>query len=1766
MNQEIDEYVNLEPKKRSSFPWWMIILFVILGLGAYLRVVGMNWAGDHHMHPDERFLTMVVSSLETPKSITDYFDTSISPFNPSNRGYTFYVYGTLPLFIVRLVSGIFQQNGYGDVYLVGRYLSAFFDLLTLALVFLISDRLFRKMLLSLLAAAFYAAAVLPIQLSHYFTVDSFANFFTILTIYFAVRIMTSALPWDMQEMKGKTSNWFWRHSHGIWEYVFFGMAFGMALASKVSTFLVVFLLPLAILVQINQKNGSLDRDKLTLIFRNLLIAALVSFLTFRILQPYAFNGPGFFNLGINENWISSLKDLASQSTGNSDAPPALQWARRPITFSWENMVKWGFGLPLGILAWVGFLFMAWRMIKRDWKPYLLIWIWTGVYFAYQSLQFSRTMRYQIHVYPTLAIIAAWFLYFLWKKSREQEYSIRRIASNVGFWVLSVGVVLSTFLWAYAFVQIYQDPFTREAASEWIYQNVPTAINLQLETVDGDYIQHVPYNLVQQVDTENPFSIAFTPRLSTPILTVQIDHILSLPPTDIEHILVAEIRENVTGSDSILSGQLFQSFQNFNDPRGSRYQIAMESMQSLFPDKEYLLTLRTTDPSYGLQLTGTIALGYSQEKGVEYQYLPELVNSISAGGEYRKMFSPQKDSVFHGISIPHVLDYEATGQIKTLNMQLVDQSDGGKVLVDLSSESLFHAVTDPRGESLQFSVDEGIPLLNGHTYELIFKNTSDTGKLAFFGTKKADESSWDDVVPLNMYGYNAFDYYDGLYRTDLNFEMYWDDNQEKRDRFYEILDQTDYIFITSNRQWGTTVRVPERYPMTVELYRSLIGCPDDKDIIWCYRVAQPGMFDSTLGFELVEVFQSNPHIGDLLSFNTQFAEEAFTVYDHPKVMIFKKTDAYQPVIARRIFDAIDLTKVIRLTPKEATYGKEAQEIPVAAVEDTKPKLDLMLPADTWQAQQAAGTWSELFNPDRLYNQKPFLAALLWYVSILLLGWIVYPFTHLAFPNFRFGGYPFAKLVGLLILALGSWLLSSNGMIYSKETIGMVIQGMILVNVLILFFRRKAIGQDIKENWKSMLMIEGIMLAFFVFFLLIRIGNPDLWHFAKGGEKPMDFSYFNAILKTETFPPYDPWFAGGYINYYYYGFVLVGTLVKFLGIIPSIAYNLILPSLYSMAAIGAFSIGWNLTEGAQETTQKGSRWNLLAGILAAVMTMVIGNLGTLRMIWHGFIRLAGGTLPLDGVNLWSKLVWTISGFAKFIGGENLGYGYGNWYWDPSRAFPGEAITEFPMFTYLYADLHAHMISIPLAILAFALAYHVLLSVIRRQVSWAEMLAGSLLAGVVVGALRPTNTWDLPLYLILISLAYGYVGLIHPLIESSKDRSGLKITPLVKYGLSYLVFLASTYFLYAPFSRWYGASYTKFNPFTGLTTPFWSYITHWGFFLFILISWYLWESRDWMAKTPARALLNLKKSSYLLLFLGMGWIAIVAWLFSKQIAIGWFVMLLLMWAGLLMLRRDTGIQKKAVFFLYSTALFITLFVELMALEGDLGRMNTVFKFYLQAWTLMAVCSAAALIWLLPAFGKVWRGWLKDTWVAIFSILAVSVVMFTLFATSGKIKDRMSDNAPHTLDGMAYMTVATHMDAEVMMDLSEDYAAILWMQQNVEGTPVIVEGHATEYRWGSRYTIYTGLPGVLGWNWHQRQQRAILANNDVQMREDAINQFYETGDVDQALAFLKTYNVQYIISGQLESGLYSAVGMSKFPKYDGVYWETVYEGKNTTIYKVIP
>ncbi len=164
----------------------------------------------------------------------------------------------------------------------------------------------------------------------------------------------------------------------------------------------------------------------------------------------------------------------------------------------------------------------------------------------------------------------------------------------------------------------------------------------------------------------------------------------------------------------------------------------------------------------------------------------------------------------------------------------------------------------------------------------------------------------------------------------------------------------------------------------------------------------------------------------------------------------------------------------------------------------------------------------------------------------------------------------------------------------------------------------------------------------------------------------------------------------------------------------------------------------------------------------------------------------------------------------------------------------------------------------------------------------------------------------------------------------------------------------------------------------------------------------------------------------------------------------------------------------------------------------------------------------------------------------------------------DRMDRDAVHTLDGMKYMETSWYTANNQLTDLSQDYRAIQWMQDNVEGSPVILEGQAYEYYWGNRYTIYTGLPGVVGWNYHQRQQRAILGNNDVQNRVDEVNAFYNSQDPNFVSEFLAKYKVAYIVVGQQEKAFYSPEGLAKFEEFDGILWEKVYNEADTTIYKV--
>ena len=393
-------------------PWQSIIIFFIFIVAFLLRIFGLNWDDNNHLHPDERFLTMVVTDIKLPSSISNYFDSETSPLNPYNYSqYQFFVYGTFPLFLVKTFAVFLHLDNYNQIALLGRVLSALFDSANIILLYFIARKLFKNFYVYL-PSIFYSLLVLPLQLSHFFTVDTFLTFFLLLTFTLC--------------------------AYDLFFLAFF--AFGLALACKISA---LYFLPIILLLIVYQKK------KLSLI----LVSSfwfLVSALSFRLFQPYAF----IDFITPNPDFINSLKTLTTYSGADIYYPPGVQWINRlPLLNSVTNIFLWGLGLPLATLIILEIIIF----LKKPKFKFNLIFIlcsWILLLYLFQGSQFSHSMRYFLPIYPFLSIISLYpFIYF-----------------KVSFKLVLI-TILFTFLSALAFLSIYSRPHSRVQATQWINNNI-----------------------------------------------------------------------------------------------------------------------------------------------------------------------------------------------------------------------------------------------------------------------------------------------------------------------------------------------------------------------------------------------------------------------------------------------------------------------------------------------------------------------------------------------------------------------------------------------------------------------------------------------------------------------------------------------------------------------------------------------------------------------------------------------------------------------------------------------------------------------------------------------------------------------------------------------------------------------------------------------------------------------------------------------------------------------------------------------------------------------------------------------------------------------------------------------------------------------------------------------------------------------------------------------------------------------------------------------
>ena len=416
------------------------LLAAILLLAGILRFTGLDWDEHQHLHPDERFLTMVENSLQWPQSFKEYLDTANNPLNPYNKGHGTFVYGLSPLVLAKFLGQISGKTGYDGIYLVGRAMSAGMDMLCVLLVFLIGKRLY-DVRVGLVGALLLSLTVLNIQHSHFFTVDASTTLYVTLALYLAV-LVAQGERWG--------------------SILLLGVAFGLAVSAKISvlTFLAVIALAFALRIAGQWKrlrdapmSGSDLRGRMGQWFLSLRVEPnplsapnkvetifwlalravlsgiallLVAAVVFRVVQPQAFVGPGLLDFTINPVWRENMSYIQDLVSGKIDYPPSHQWAaREPIWYMWKNMVLWGLGLPLGLAVWATWAFMAYQMYRKHTMAHLLPWVWMSLTFFYQSIQFVKTIRYLLPIYPTMAVIAAYGLVYLWDWGKRQYASARQ---------------------------------------------------------------------------------------------------------------------------------------------------------------------------------------------------------------------------------------------------------------------------------------------------------------------------------------------------------------------------------------------------------------------------------------------------------------------------------------------------------------------------------------------------------------------------------------------------------------------------------------------------------------------------------------------------------------------------------------------------------------------------------------------------------------------------------------------------------------------------------------------------------------------------------------------------------------------------------------------------------------------------------------------------------------------------------------------------------------------------------------------------------------------------------------------------------------------------------------------------------------------------------------------------------------------------------------------------------------------------------------------
>ncbi len=957
--------------------------------------------------------------------------------------------------------------------------------------------------------------------------------------------------------------------------------------------------------------------------------------------------------------------------------------------------------------------------------------------------------------------------------------------------------------------------------------------------------------------------------------------------------------------------------------------------------------------------------------------------------------------------------------------------------------------------------------------------------------------WDDRLPLSLNGTPV----NALYRFET---LTWYEDRSPEDTLtylHDVLERVDYIVLSSDRLAGSIPRMPWRYPVTSEYYRLL----------------ESGALGFTLVYEAKVESRFGPlHLGDYE------ADESFTVYDHPRVRIFRKERTLSEEELRRLFAWSLQQPYVPQRDRPQAY-KQLLGVPVEAI---RPAHDL-----GWADRALA---------------SDITAVLWWSVLLSLFGLAALPLAVRVATAFPDRGVGLVRVLALILVAYPVWLLASWRVVPFE--LPSILLALLLV-ALVCWWRwwpviRAASWRD--RMW-AIALSEGAFWFGFGFFLVLRWLYPDLWHPYFGGEKPMELAFAQGVARSRWMPPYDPWFADGVQNYYYYGFFLVSLLWKLSGLLPERAFQLTLATVAGSTASVVASLGLELARRVASRSQSNP--------VAVRRWMVIGGAGS---VW--WVLFAGNLDPL--LQVVTRLTWRID------------------FWQSSRVV-AHAITEFPYFSFLYGDLHPHVIALPIWLAAAALVL-----VLHRE--GADERAARMLAWLLLVFCASTaavvNSWDLPLAATLVLL--GSFAATRP------TSLGRWLGFLVSAAAGLLLLRA----IYQPFYDRFVSPVTAVR-LTAAGTTFGEFFLHFGLLLalpalaLLLVNDGSWrwrreigsvllagtatlvgaltssglrmvtagltleeiDFRNVLVLVSAVSLLTavclpalrfdpaLTETRLFVALVGLAGGAVGAWrgvagllLVACVVAVSWLVV---SWS-----RREAAMVT-----LGALGLAIVAATDLVVIVDDLygspwERMNTVFKLYNEAWPLLALGGWASVVWAWSRTST-----RKRLSTGLLGALVVCSALYSVLGTPQRLALRLpSTPSPGSLDGYAWMRGGSFLNSlGEVIETTEDRAVIEWLRAHAEGNPVILEASIGPYRGnGSRISSATGLPTVLGWDRHERQQRKRVVPVDRRVRllsplGDAVDrrlfevrELYDTTDLARKRELLWRYRVRYVVVGPVERG----------------------------------